>query len=280
MFLGAFSASSCRKRVGFFGGGRFAHTLCWVFASLRSWYDPNTMRTPSLLVILTALSLSTLTACGGSQPAAEEPKEEAKADEEKSEDKSEEKSEDKSEEKSDSGKKDEKASSTSGPEVKRTAKDFLTAPDVTFMFSFNDSEPKQKAEERCSKQSKDDPKKMAQCMEKERNKFPADGMQFKKNDKGELTWFTLRRKGSTITWLHKIPFEFGEEKETSVVLKLSGKDTGRTPMRNIPSTMTIEVPNEFQIAVKDPEHGRLVYEAKIGITTESGKGGAAGDATR
>jgi hypothetical protein len=237
------------------------------------------MRKPILLVVLTALSLAMSTACGGSQPAAEEPKEEAKADEEKPEEKSDEKSEEKSDEKASSEKKEERPS-TSGPEVKRTAKDFLTAPDVTFMFSFNDSEPKQKAEERCSKQSKDDPKKNAQCMEKERNKFPADGMQFKKNDKGELTWFTLRRKGSTITWLHKIPFEFGEEKETSVVLKLSGKDTGRTPMRSIPSTLTIEVPNEFQIAIKDPEHGRLVYEAKIGITTESGKGGAAGDATR
>ena len=105
-------------------------------------------------------------------------------------------------------------------------------------------------------------------------------MQFKKNDKGEWTWMTLRRKGSAISFLHKIPFEFGEEKETSVTLKLTGKDTGKTPMRNIPQTITIEVPNEFQIAMKDPEHGRLVYEAKIGITSESGKGGTAGDATR
>jgi hypothetical protein len=239
------------------------------------------MRKTIVLALFTALSFSTFTGCGGSQPAAEEPKEEAKADEEKSEDKSEEKSDDKSEEKSDSEKKDDKSSSsTSGPEVKRTAQDYLTAPDVTFMFSFNDSDPKQKAEERCEKQSKSDPKKMAQCMEKERNKFPADGMQFKKNDKGELTWYTLRRKGSTITWLHKIPFEFGEEKGSSITLKLGDKDTGKTPMRNIPSTLTVEVPNEFQIAIKDPEHGRLVYEAKIGITTESGKGGAAGDATR
>jgi hypothetical protein len=52
-------------------------------------------------------------------------------------------------------------------------------------------------------------------------------------------------------------------------------------MRNIPSTITIEVPNEFQIAMKDPEHGRLVYEAKIGITSDSSDAkGAAGNATR
>lgn len=235
------------------------------------------MRNPSLLAILTALSLATSLACGGSTPAAEEPKaDEAKADEEKSE----EKSEEKADEKADSDKKEEKAESGER-EVKRTAKDYLTAPDVTFMFSFNDSEPKAKAEERCEAQSKGDPKKNAKCMEKERAKFPADGMQFKQNDKGEWTWMTLRRKGNVITWLHKIPFEFGDEKETSITLKLSGKDTGKQPMRNIPSTITIEVPNEFQIAMKDPEHGRLVYEAKIGITSDSGEGkGAAGNATR
>lgn len=236
------------------------------------------MRKP-LLALFTVFSLATFSACGGSQPAAEGPKEEAKADDAPSaEKKSDDKAEDKAEEKKDE-KKDESASSGGMPEVKRTAKDHLTAPDVVFMFSFNDSEPKAKAEERCEAQSKGDPKKNAQCMTKERNKFPADGMQFKKNDKGEWTWMTLRRKGSTITYLHKIPFEFGEEKETSITLKLGSKDTGQSPMRNIPSTITIEVPNEFQIAMQDPTHGRLVYEAKIGITSDS-DGKAAGGATR
>jgi hypothetical protein len=243
------------------------------------------MRKPPLLALLLTLSLATLTGCGGSQPSAEEPKaEEAKADDEKAEEKSDEKKDEK-DDKADSDKKDEKkdekTSSGGMPEVKRSPKDHLTAPDVVFMFSFNDSDPKTKAEERCTASSKNDPKKMAQCMTKERGKFPADGMQFKKNDKGEWTWMTLRRKGSTITYLHKIPFEFGDEKETSVVLKLTGKDTGKSPMGKVPSQITVEVPNEFQIAMQDPEHGRLVYEAKIGITSDSSEPkGAAGDAKR
>src|ERR1044071_9947163 len=109
------------------------------------------MRKSSLLALVTALSLSSFVACGGSQPAAEEPKsEEAKADESKSDDsKSEEKSEAKDEKK-------EEKSAGGMPEVKRTPKDMITAPDVTFMFSFNDSEPKQKAEERCTASSKND----------------------------------------------------------------------------------------------------------------------------
>jgi hypothetical protein len=237
---------------------------------------PSIMRTPSLLALFTALSLATLTGCGGSQPAAEEPKE-AAADESKSDEKSDEASEEKADAEKKDEKKEEPKPSGGMPEVKRTPKDHLTAPDVVFMFSFNDSDPKKKAEERCEAQSKGDPKKNAQCMTKERGKFPADGMQFKKNDKGDWSWMTLRRKGSTITYLHKIPFEFGEEKETSITLKLSGKDTGRQPMRNIPATITIEVPNEFQIAMQDPEHGRLVYEAKIGITSENDGKTSGGD---
>lgn len=233
------------------------------------------MRKFPLLALVTTLSFASFVACGGSQPAAEEPKsEDAKADEPKSDDsKSEEKSEAKDEKK-------EEKSAGGMPAVKRTPKDMITAPDVTFMFSFNDSEPKQKAEERCTSQSKNDPKKMAQCMTKERGKFPADGMQFKKNDKGDWTWMTLRRKGSTIQYLHKIAFDFGDEKETSIVLKLTGKDTGQSPMGKVPSQLTVEVPNEFQIAIQDPEHGRLVYEAKIGITSEGGDGKASGSSTR
>ncbi|HEX6278009.1 MAG TPA: hypothetical protein VFZ53_33425 [Polyangiaceae bacterium] len=237
------------------------------------------MRTPSLLALFTALSLATLTGCGGSQPAAEEPKNEASTDESKAEDKAEEKSDAAADSEKKDDKKEEPKPAGGMPEVKRTPKDHLTAPDVVFMFSFNDSDPKKKAEERCEAQSKGDPKKNAQCMTKERNKFPADGMQFKKNDKGDWSWMTLRRTGSKITYLHKIPFEFGDEKETSITLKLSGKDTGTKPMRSIPSTITIEVPNEFQIAMQDPEHGRLVYEAKIGITSEP-EGKASGGASR
>jgi hypothetical protein len=134
------------------------------------------------------------------------------------------------------------------------------------MFSFNQSEPKAKAEEKCQAQTKGEGKKMADCMRKASSKFGEDGIQFKQ-EKGTWYWITQRRKGSTLTTLHKIPFEFGEEKETYVILKPNGKDTGRTPMRNIPKEVKIEVPNEFSIAIQDPDAGRLVYDAKIGITS-------------
>lgn len=221
------------------------------------------MRMHSLVVSLIGLSALALPACGGSQPPAAEPTEakstppaaEAKKDDTAA-----------SDEKKDEAKSDAKpADSSSGPEVKRTAKDIITAPEVTFMFDFNDSEPKEKAEKTCTAQSGEDAKKMALCMKKESAKFQADGMQFKKDNKGEWTWVTLRRKGSAITVLHNIHIDFSDDSPTSVVIKPTGKDTGRQPMGKIPSEVTIEVPNEFEIALKDPTYGRMVYEAKIGI---------------
>lgn len=220
------------------------------------------MRIHSLLASFALVSAATLVGCGGSQPKAEEPSAE------KTETKAEPKEEAaKDEPKKDEAKSDSKPAESSGPEVKRTAKDIITAPEVTFMFSFNDSEPKEKAEKECSAQAGEDAKKMALCMKKASGKFEADGMQFKKDDKGEWVWITLRRKGSSISILHKIHIDFGDDKPTSVVIKPSGKDTGKTPGK-FPSEVTVEVPNEFQIQLKDPTYGRMVYEAKIGIMSD------------
>jgi hypothetical protein len=226
------------------------------------------MRMHSVVVSLIGLSVLALPACGGSKQPAEEPSaaksappaESPKKDEASSDDAK--KDEAKAETKSDT-----KAADSSSPEVKRTAKDIITAPEVTFMFNFNDSEPKEKAEKACSSEAGEDAKKMALCMKKASGKFEADGMQFKKDNKGQWVWVTIRRKGSSITVLHNIPIDFGDDKPTSVVIKPTGKDTGKQPMK-APSEVTIEVPNEFEIALKDPTHGRMVYEAKIGIMSD------------
>ena len=226
------------------------------------------MRMHSLVVSLIGLSGLALAGCGGSKPPAEEPVAEksAPADDAKKSDASADDAK-KDDAKADAPKSDAKPADSSGPSVKRTAKDIITAPEVTFMFNFNDSEPKEKAEKSCTAQSGDDPKKMALCMKKESGKFQADGMQFKKDTKGEWTWVTIRRKGSAITVLHNVHIDFGEDTPTSVVIKPTGKDSGKQPGK-FAGEVTIEVPNEFEIALKDPTYGRIVYEAKIGIMSD------------
>src|SRR5690349_21015430 len=185
-----------------------------------------------------------LVACGGSAPAPKEPEaesekpaaaEDAKADEGKSDEKTD-----------DSAKSD---SSSSGPTITRTAKDIVTAPDTLFMFSFNESDVKQKAEDACEGRSKGDPKKRADCMSKEKGKIEADGIGFKQEN-GNWYYLTIRRKGKVLTNLHKVQFEWGAETPNSVVLKITGKDTGTKPGR-FPSEVKIEVPNDYQIVLDD-----------------------------
>jgi hypothetical protein len=152
-----------------------------------------------------------------------------------------------------------------GPTLTRSPKDIITAPDLLFVFSFASSEIGEKTEERCAKQAKDNPKKQNQCTAKERKKITQDVVGFSQDKKGKWWWLTARMKGSRLVPLHKVAFEFGEEKADSIVIKPKGRDKGTKPWANVPKSVTIGVPNEFSIVLTDPKYGKMVYEAKIGI---------------
>lgn len=212
--------------------------------------------------VVMALSLW-LSACGGSQKPAEEPTSEAAASESESES-STESAQSGAETSGGDEDKEEAPAETSGPVLKRTPKDIVTQPDAVFMFSFNESDVKKHAEERCDKIAKDDPKKRADCMSKEKAKIEADGMQFKQ-EKDRWYWLTIRRKGKVLVNLHKLPIEFTNETENSIVLKPIGRDEGTLRGRGAPGETKVEVPNEYQIIIDDPKHGKMVYEAKLGL---------------
>ncbi|MEP7051199.1 MAG: hypothetical protein ABJB12_12645 [Pseudomonadota bacterium] len=154
------------------------------------------------------------------------------------------------------------------PKPTRSAQDILTAPDVVFMFSFNESDVKQTAESKCTASSANDPKKMNQCMAKARKApgLEVDGYRFKQKD-NKWYWLTLRTQGKILHTMHKFEIEFGPEKPGSVTFKPKGKDTGSAP-GYAPASVTFDVPNEYQIVFNDPRLGKLVYEAKIGVASD------------
>jgi hypothetical protein len=209
------------------------------------------------------LSLILLAACGGSHAAADAPKAEGSAE-----------APDKGAD-SDAGS-DAKAESTAtkaaakpdddAPKATRSAQDILTAPDVVFMFSFNESDVKQTADSKCTASSGNDPKKLNQCMAAARKAIDVDGYRFQEKD-GKWFWITVRVKGKVLATLHKFEVEFGPETPGSVVLKPKGKDLGSAPGRT-PASVTFAVPNEDEITLNDPKLGKLVYEAKIGTAKE------------
>lgn len=212
------------------------------------------------------LPLLLIVACGGTPPA-QNPKPADTEAEPKTETKSEEasdSSEKPDEDKAESKKSDAKPSSESTKPT-RSAQDILTAPDVVFMLSFNDSDVKQAAETKCSASSGNDPKKMNGCMAKARTAIDIDGYQFKEVD-NKWFWSTLKTKGKKLTTLHKFEVEFGPETPGSVSVKPKGKDLG-TKAGRTPAPFTVQVPNDYQISFDDPKLGKLVYEAKIGLLT-------------
>jgi hypothetical protein len=212
-----------------------------------------------------------LVGCGGGQSAEPEPEtpapsEEAPAPEEPAE-ASEEKSEGSSEPKEDGEKADDSKKEPAKPS--RSPKDILTTEGMLFSFSFNDSEVGAAAETECSEKSGDDPKKKADCLRKARDKIDHDGMIFKKEADGSWTWTTVRRAGAKITVLHKLQFEFGDEKGSTITLKIKGKDKGTKP-KAYPATVDIET-NDDGIVLNDPNLGKMVYVGKLGQVGDAGR---------
>lgn len=167
-----------------------------------------------------------------------------------------------------SGKK--KKSNDSGLTLVRKPKDYLTAPDVVFMYSFKESDAKDKAEKECSDKTKGDQEKQASCMVAAQKKFGADGYHFEQDDQGKWWWETVKFKGSAITYLHRIPIEFGKETEKTISVKPIGKDEGKGPKGYVPAEVVFEVPNAYQIIQSDPDDGKIVFEAKIGLLGDPG----------
>ena len=145
----------------------------------------------------------------------------------------------------------------------RKPRDVITDADMTFVLAFDSSDPGKSADEKCAKQSKGDSKKHNQCMTAARDKIAIDAMRFKEDDAHVWWWQSLRRRGNSETILHKVAIDFGEETDHSIVIKPKGRDTGTAPWARVPSEVQIEVPNSFSLSIKDPQHGLLVYEAKI-----------------
>lgn len=214
--------------------------------------------------IVFCLGVAALTSgCGGSQPEPKEPEPAAEEPAAKSEEK-EDLADSNAQAKETASAAAKEAPADPEPELKRSLKDILTREDVMFAFSFNASEPFQAAEKACTEKAKDDPKKKSECMSKASGKFEVDLLSFEKDSEEKFWYVTSRRKGDKLTTLHKIPIEFGEEKGTSITIKPTGRDKGSKPVAN-PKEVTIDVPSESEIVLTDPTHGKMVYQAKMGM---------------
>ena len=142
--------------------------------------------------------------------------------------------------------------------------ELLTGNNVVYVFNFQSSAIGTSIKERCESQS-DDRAVVRACIEKERGKVPVESVRFVKDASGQYFWVTYNRyKGNLLKW-NKIQFLPGKEDADSVSLNLIGKDKGIAPMARVPHSLKIELPNDYSIVISHPEHGAMLYDAKIGL---------------
>ena len=166
---------------------------------------------------------------------------------------------DKKDKKADS-KKAEKAEPDADAMPKKTLKDVLTTSGALFVFSFAKSDVHQAAEEKCGKQSKDDPKKKADCMSKASEKLDGDAYQFTEAGENKGVWATVRRKGDKLNTVKKVDIEFGKETDKSITI---------TPAKG--KEVVIQIPSEGEIVFDDPKQGKMVYELKLGLVGDQAR---------
>src|SRR5512142_1533204 len=164
----------------------------------------------------------------------------------------------------------EKAAATEEPsqgdglrKASRPPIELLTNSNATYMLNFNESEVGKAAKEECEAAG-GDRGEISACLQTARAKVPIESLRFVKKG-AEYWWITLNRyKGNLMKW-HVIQFQVGEEKTDWVALKPFGKDKGIAPMPRVPHRLEIDLPNDFSIVMKDPEFGKLTFDAKIGM---------------
>jgi len=149
--------------------------------------------------------------------------------------------------------------------------DTITQTNIAYMINYNESEPKNAADKLCSKESHDDPRLHAKCMEKERSKFLADCLVFTKDDKG--AFFTVyRRVGTALKEISKSRIDLANDKGTSIDVSIKS-DKGSRPVASGKKEFTVTAPSDATIQIDDPKLGKLLYDARIGLVGPSGASG-------
>lgn len=143
--------------------------------------------------------------------------------------------------------------------------ELLTGNNVVYVLNFSGSKVGESAKERCENENGQDPSATRECVNKQRSNLAVESIRFVKDPHGQYWWVTYNRyKGNLLKW-HRIQFLPGKADDDSITLNLTGKDKGIAPLPKVPTFLKVELPNDYSIVVSDPNHGPLVFDAKIGL---------------
>jgi hypothetical protein len=142
--------------------------------------------------------------------------------------------------------------------------EILTGPDTAFLINYSSSAPLEAARKTCSEKGGTDDEAIAKCMSEAREAFKADVIRFKK-DGSHWTCVVYKRDGSRLDEVYSARADLSEASPNSVKLKFTGAEKGTRPLLKIKREIVLQVPNDYSFVLPDPDLGRLVYEAKVGL---------------
>jgi hypothetical protein len=142
--------------------------------------------------------------------------------------------------------------------------EILTSPDTAFLINYSSSAPLETTRKTCSDKGGADDEAIAKCMADARDAFKADVLRFKKEG---LHWSCIiyKRDGSRLDEVYSARVDLSEESPGSVKIKFLGNDKGARPVLKNKREAVVQVPNDYSVVLTDPELGRLLYEAKVGL---------------
>jgi hypothetical protein len=141
--------------------------------------------------------------------------------------------------------------------------EIITSPDTAFLINYPDSAPLEAARKTCSEKGGTDDEAIATCMNDARAAFKPDVLRFKKNGKS-WDFVIYKRDGSRLDEIYSARVDLSEDTPSTVKLKFSS-DKGARPLLKNKRDIVLTVPNDYSVVVNDPDLGKLVYEAKVGL---------------
>jgi hypothetical protein len=159
----------------------------------------------------------------------------------------------------------EPASAEEAFQPERPPREIITAEDTTFSFNFAASEIGMKTDARCEKESAGNRTAHNTCVRQVRDQLGTKVLRFVKKD-DEWLYLVYSRTGNQFNLLQERVFEFGEETANTVTIKFVGTPQGGTRGGPLPRELVITIPNSYSIQLDDPEHGKMSYSTKIGMT--------------
>ena len=142
--------------------------------------------------------------------------------------------------------------------------EILTSPDTAFLINYSGSAPLEVARKTCSEKGGTDDEAIAKCMTDARAAFKPDVLRFKK-DGSHWSCIVYKRDGSRLDEVYSARVDLTEDSPSSVKVKFTGAEKGMRPLLKSKRNIVIRVPNDYSFVLTDPELGRLVYEAKVGL---------------